>query len=97
MHASIRRAKGKPGTMPEMTRIIEDGYVDRLAEIPGFQAYYVVDLGNDELATISIFEDEAGAHKSADLARDVVSGPLAPHIQSPLDVNNGKVVVHKKR
>lgn len=96
MHASIRRATGKPGSMPEIARILESGYTDRMAQIPGFQAYYVVDFGNDELMTISIFDDESGTEESARAAREVVGGELQPHMASDLTVSSGKVVVHKK-
>lgn len=95
MHASIRRAKGHPGSMAEIARILKDGYTDKLAEITGFRGYYVVDLGDDELITISLYDDEAGTRESAALAREIVSGRMREHMASALDVRAGKVVVEK--
>lgn len=96
MYASVRRASGKPGSMGEIAKIIEDGYTDRLAQIPGFQGYYVVDAGNDQVITISLFDDESGASQSASLAQELVGSRLQQHMTSGLDVSNGRVIVQKR-
>jgi hypothetical protein len=48
----------------EVTRRANRGFVPILRGTPGFIAYYVVDGGDGKLASISAFEERAGAEES---------------------------------
>jgi hypothetical protein len=72
MYSSIRRANGKPGTVPEVIRKVKEGFVPIASSVPGFVAYYLVDIGNDSVMTVSIFQDKAGAEESGKRAADWV-------------------------
>ena len=96
MYASIRRAKGKPGSIAEAIQKTEQGFLPILSQVPGFVAYYLVDLGDDTVATVSIFQDKAGAEESSRRAQDWVKGSLAPLMAGPLEIIGvGEVVVQK--
>ena len=95
MYLSIRRGEANPGAAPEIARQVKDGFVPIISEVPGFKAYYMVDLGENMLATVSVFEDQAGAEESNRQAADWVKQNLAPLMASPLEIMTGEVVVHK--
>jgi len=95
MYASIRRGQANPGAAVEVAQRIKENFVPIISQVPGLVAYYVVNLGDDMLATISIFEDQAGAEDSARRAADWVKRDLAPLMASPLEIMVGEVVVHK--
>src|SRR5216683_1250029 len=55
-----------PAVEQELDRwAAEGGFVPRLRETPGFEAYYLVDAGNGVVVSISLFGDRAGAEESA--------------------------------
>ena len=95
MYASIRRATGKAGTTAEIAQKVRDGFIPITSAVPGFKAYYLVDIGNDVVMTVSIFEHKAGAEESGRRAADWVKENLAPLMASPLEVMVGEVTVHK--
>ena len=50
-----------------------------------------VDAGNDTVASISIFQDQAGADESNRLAADWVRGNLLELVRTPPDTTAGEV------
>jgi len=95
MYASLRRADTKPGASPELIRKVSEGFVPLTSKMPGFIAYYLVDLGNDKVMTVSIFKDKAGAEESGRQAAVWVKENLAPLMAGPLEILVGEVAVHK--
>jgi hypothetical protein len=62
MFTSIRKYKVKRGSAAEYARRVEEGFVPLLRQMEGFQGYYLLDGGSDDvLITISMFDslDEA--------------------------------------
>ncbi len=95
MYASIRRYDVDPGVMDEAMRRIEEGFLPILSSGPGFKAYCAVDAGNGVLASISVFESEAGAEESSRMAASWVKDNLASLLPSPPRVTSGTVKVYK--
>ena len=95
MYASIRRYQIKPGAMPEITRRVNEGFVPIISKAPGFVAYYLVDAGNDIGATVSVFDDQAGAEESNRMAADWVKENIAALVASAPQITAGEVVGHK--
>jgi hypothetical protein len=95
MYASIRRSNGKPGTVPEVIRKVKEGFVPITSSVPGFVAYYLVDIGNDSVMIVTIFQDKAGAEESGKRAADWVREKLAPLMAGPLEIMVGEVAVHQ--
>lgn len=96
MYVSIRRGEVNPGVAAEIARKVEEGFVPIISQVQGFQAYYMVDLGGNMLATVSVFEDKAGAEESNRRAADWVKQNLVPLMASPLEIMTGEVVVHRE-
>ena len=95
MYASIRKAKANPGAVAEISRRIQESFLPIISQVPGFKAYYAVDLGGDMLATVSIFANRAGAEESGRRAADWVQRDLAPLMASPLEIMTGEVIAHQ--
>ena len=95
MYTSIRRYKASPGAAAEVGRRVNQGFVPIISKAPGFVAYYVVDGGNDIVASISIFQDQAGAEESIRMAAGWVKANIASLLPNPPEITAGEVTVHK--
>jgi hypothetical protein len=59
MHVVIRRYQTDPGSVGEIMRHVNEGFTPIIKDAEGFLAYYALNAG--EIATVSVFEDQAGA------------------------------------
>jgi heme-degrading monooxygenase HmoA len=94
MYVTIRRYKTEPGAAPELARRVNQGFVPIISRAPGFIAYYVIDTGYEGVASVSIFEDQAGADESSRMASDWVKANIASLVSGPPDITAGMVTVH---
>ena len=95
MYASIRRYKTSPGAAAELAQRVNQGFVPIISAAPGFIAYYVVDAGNDAVASVSVFQDQAGSEESNRMAADWVKENIASLLPAPPEITAGAVTVHK--
>ena len=100
MFATIRRYSTKTGTnkdtIDQFKRRIEENFVPKLSEIRGFHNYGVLSVGNNELISISIFEDRQGATESTRKAAEFVQkDPLKDQLSKP-EVLEGELLVYKE-
>ena len=94
MHATVRRYEG--ATDPsEMARLVSEGFLPIISEVPGFVAYYLVDAGDGVVVSTSVFEDQSGAEESNRRAADFIQQNLASMLPNPPQVTAGEVVAHK--
>ncbi len=93
MYASIRRYVVHPGSIGEIARQVNKGFLPILRDLPGFVAYYVVDAWHGTGICFSIFEDQAGAERSAAASREYVKENLASLFLNPPEIMDGPVVV----
>ncbi len=94
MHAAIRRGKANPGSVNEVARRLQDGIVPTLRNLPGFVAYYFVNLGNDEGMSITVFETRDAAEESNQLSVNWARQNLADITPSPPQPSEGEVLIH---
>ena len=94
MYASVRRYNVE-GSVDELMRRVDEGFVPIISKAREFLAYYCVDAGNGVAASISIFEDQAGAEESNRLAADWVRENLSSLLPNPPEITAGIVPVHK--
>jgi hypothetical protein len=91
MWAAVRRYEGI--TDPEEAgRLVGESFIPLLEHVPGFIAYYWIDAGDGVMASLSVYEDMAGADKSVELAREWVRENAADIIPNPPEVTEGHVV-----
>ncbi len=97
MYTSIRRYKIGAGSMDELMQIVNEGAVPIIRAVPGFIAYYVLDAGEDVIASISVFENQAGADESNRRAADWVRENITAFQPSQPEITAGEVRVHSAR
>ncbi len=93
MYASIRRYVVHPGSMEKIAKQVNDGFLPIVQSIPGFVAYYIVDIGRGIGISISIFEDQDGAERSAAEAKEYIRENLASLFPNPPEIMDGAVLV----
>ncbi|MCW7941361.1 hypothetical protein AAW14_04715 [Streptomyces hygroscopicus] len=91
MYAAVRRYEGVTDTA-EAGRLVSEGFVPLMRQVPGFVAYYWVDAGNGVMISTSVFEDQAGAEESVSRAADFARDNLASLLPNPPQVTAGQVV-----
>ena len=96
MFIAVRRYKVKPGSTDEIMRSVSEGFAPLISQASGFMAYYAVDAGNDIVFSVSIFQDQAGADESTQLAADWVKQHLAALVEGPPEITAGEVKTYKE-
>ena len=96
MYASVRQYEGiKPDSVDEIVRQVEESFVPSISAGSGFVAYFLLDAGNGAIATVSVFEDQAGAEKSNRAAAEFLKETLAALVPNPPQIMAGEVRVHQ--
>lgn len=69
MFASIRRYRLASGSTDLLAQRVDEDFADRIRTQPGFISYELVDCGDGEVITVSIFHDSQQAEGSRELAQ----------------------------
>lgn len=91
MYAAVRRYEGVSDPS-EAGRVVDEGFVPLMRQVPGFVAYYWVDAGNGVMVSTSVFQDRAGADESVSRAADFVRENLATLLPNPPQIMAGEVM-----
>jgi quinol monooxygenase YgiN len=91
MHVAIRRYHTDPASVDAVMQQVNEGFIPIIKDADGFLAYYALKAGSDEVATVSIFEDQAGAEESSRRAADWVRQNLAALLPDPPEITAGEV------
>jgi len=94
MHATLRRLRCAPGKASDVADLIEAEYVPQLKDVDGVVSYTLVDIGEDEISSLGVFESEASATTANELAVAWAKDRLASLGAAPLDASQGVVLVH---
>ena len=92
MFISVRRYKVNPADVPEISKRAQEGFVPIMKGSPGFVAYYGVDHGNGDVATVSIFESQAQAEETNNRAAGWVKENLASLVPNPPEIITGDIL-----
>jgi hypothetical protein len=96
MYATIRRYKITPGSVDKLTKEIQQGFVPIVSKLSGFREYFWVKTPDNQMFSVSIFENKAGAEESVRKASDYVrEHNLVSLLPNPPEVIAGEVVVHQ--
>lgn len=95
-YAAVRRGRFAPGvSSEEVARIARESFVPLVSGVPGFVAYYVLDTGQGEHLTISIFSDPAGPAESDRRSAEWAPRALAGLIEGrPEVIAEGEIQVY---
>jgi hypothetical protein len=100
MYATIRRYTAKTSTtkqtIDDLKNRIEEKFTPLVQEIRGFHTYGVVNVGNKDLVTISIFEDKNGAAESTRRAAEFVQKDPMKDVLGKPEVLEGDLLVLKE-
>jgi hypothetical protein len=96
MYAVVRRFEGVTDTQ-EVARIVKEGFVPIISEMPGFVAYYWVDAGDGVIVSTSVFEHKDAEEQSTYRAGEFVQEHLASFYPNPPQVTAGEVVAYKAK
>jgi hypothetical protein len=95
MYVSIRKYKlnsQDAKTRGELVRQINEVFLPQISKASGFLSYYAVDTGTGTLATVSVFESQAGAEESNRRAADFVKSNLPALTLGPPEITAGEVI-----
>ena len=95
MHVVIRRYQLDPGSVDEIMRQINEGFIPIIKDAEGFLAYFALNAGAGEIATVSVFEDQAGAEESIKMAADFIRQNMAALLPNPPEITAGEVGAHE--
>jgi hypothetical protein len=93
MYAVIRRYQFDPKSSEEISHHVRESFIPLLRKTPGFVTYHWLDTGDGVGASLSIFNDKAGAEESVRLAAAYVQEHLAGLLGKP-EVTQGEVKAH---
>ena len=97
MYAAIRRYHTDPDSVDEVTRRVNEEFVDMISDMPGFVAYFVLNAGQGEIGSVSVFEDQQSAEESNKRAEEWANQSLGDLLPTPPDYAAGEVVAYKAK
>jgi hypothetical protein len=91
MHAVVRRYSGASALNDLLAQRSQD-VEQLLSDIPGFVAYYAIRAG-DELATVTVCEDQAGTQESSRRAAEWVRQNLTGASVGAPEITEGEAFI----
>lgn len=92
MYAAIRRYNAFDGAAATIATRVNEEFLPRIRQMPGFVGYYVVNGGDGTLVSVSLFESRAGADESTRMATAWVHERLGHLIKTAPVISTGEVV-----
>jgi len=90
-YMAIRKYHIIPGTGEEFLQRVQAGFVPIISRIPGFIAYDALQVGNDQIVSISVFDSPLGVIESTPRALQWVQENIVGLIQGMPEVMVGQV------
>jgi hypothetical protein len=97
MYVTVRHYKIAPGATAELGRRIQLEFLPIISKLPGFVEYFWASSGENEMFSVNVFTDRAGADASVQAAADYVRKHLTSLLPNPPEVMTGEVVVHQAK
>jgi len=97
MFAAIRYYQAEPPSIDEVVRRVEEGFVPVVRNMAGFVSYFVLipTEREDEIVSVSVFEDRQSAEESNGKAAEWVAQNLGELLWPSPEFADGKVVVYE--
>ena len=96
MFAAIRYYRTDSDSIESVVRRVKEGFVPVIREMPGFVAYLVLTPRQDEIVSVSVFEEQRGAEESNKKAEEWVRQNLRELLPLP-EFADGQVVVYEAK
>lgn len=95
MYTSIRQYRADPDAVTDIAHRADERFADRLAEMPGFVAYELIDCGDGVAFTLTVFADRESAERSTDLAAEFIRAELSDIRVERTGAHTGEVLVNR--
>ena len=89
MYAAVRHYHFKKEESDKIDKLVQDLLMPLLKKAQGFISYYWLDTGEGEGASLSVFEDKAGADESIHIAAKFVKEYLGDDVMPQAEVIAG--------
>ena len=96
MHVAVRRYTSDPAIFNTLKGKLEDDFIPKLKQLPGFVAYYAVKTGPDSLCTVSVFETQDGERESTRLSGEFVAQNYSTIKTERLSVDEGACIAEHR-
>ena len=93
MFSSIRRYTVERGSVEELIRRAEEGFVPLVRRMSGIRGYYLIKSRQNVLIAMSVFETAEQALASNEIAANLVTNNLLDTKTGPPDVTVGDVLI----
>jgi len=99
MHATIRRYESiDQSRKSELIKMVDEGLLPTLSELPGFKGYSLIDAGDGVVTSVGFFDTAAQADESTRIAAGWLrEQKLETALPNAPKLTTGDVVVHKTR
>ena len=99
MHATIRRYESiDQSRKSELIKMVDEGLLPTLSELPGFEGYSLIDAGDGVVTSVGFFDTAAQADESTRIAAGWLrEQKLETALPNAPKLTTGDVVVHKTR
>ena len=99
MHATIRRYDGvDQNRSAELTSKVNESLVPKLAKLPGFKGYFLVEAGNGVFSSLGLFETpEQGMESTKIVATWIRDEKLDTIIPNEPKITSGRVIATSDR
>jgi hypothetical protein len=95
MFASIRRYRFGQGSIEGLALRVDDGFAEEISAQPGFVSYELIDCGNDEVMTVSVFRAADDAEHSREMARRWTEENLTDFWFTRIEPLRGEILVSR--
>jgi heme-degrading monooxygenase HmoA len=97
MFAAIRYYQADPPSIDEVIRRVQNDFVPLVRDTRGFVSYFILipSEREDEIVSVSVFEDREGAQESNRKAADWVEENLSELLRPAPEFADGRVVVYE--
>jgi hypothetical protein len=99
MYATIRRYESvDQSRKSELIKMVDEGLLPKLSELPGFSGYSLIDAGDGVVTSVGFFDTAAQADESTRIAAGWLrEQKLETALPNAPKLTSGDVVVHKTR
>ncbi|MEO8743914.1 MAG: antibiotic biosynthesis monooxygenase [Candidatus Dormiibacterota bacterium] len=94
MYITMRQYRVQPGQIEEVARRVDDDWLGKLHEMPGFISYHVFKAQEDHLISVSTFLDEKTGQEAAEASSEWVGEYLRDIKVEFVEMRQGPVLVH---
>jgi len=99
MYATIRRYESvDQSRKSELIKMVDEGLLPKLSELPGFSGYSLIDAGDGVVTSVGFFDTAAQADESTRIAAGWLrEQKLETALPNAPKLTSGDVVVHRTR